>query len=92
MQPSTSNPTITRGNSRESPKRIIGNKQQKTKPSPDEWVRKLEAESAGYNDEDEDEAGASSFQRGTSGRRRSAKKKKPANGDNIPGIFKSHRF
>lgn len=78
--PSTS--TGQRVNARESPKRIIG-KQQKNKPMPpDEWLRKLEAESA-YRDEDEyeDETNAN-LQRAVSGRRKSGRKKKGANADN----------
>lgn len=53
---------------------------------PDEWLRKLEAESA-YRDEDEyeDETNAN-LQRAVSGRRKSGRKKKGANADNPLGI------
>uniref|UniRef100_A0A915DFN1 ANK_REP_REGION domain-containing protein n=1 Tax=Ditylenchus dipsaci TaxID=166011 RepID=A0A915DFN1_9BILA len=50
----------TSGKTRESPKRNIGgSRQQKTKPmSPDEWLRKLEAESNKEGEDDEDEGAA----------------------------------
>ena len=69
--------TSTQGQkgARESPKRSLISRQQKSKPmSPDEWLRKLETESATYNDEDEDENGPS-FQRGMSGKRKSGRRK-----------------
>lgn len=52
----SSNVALVKPTTRDSPKRGFSNRQQKTKPmSPDEWLRKLEAENWSPNDDDEEE-------------------------------------
>lgn len=87
----TSTVASAKSSARDSPKRGFSNRQQKTKPmSPDEWLRKLEAENWNPNDDDEEEtlnninSNGSNADRGDS---KKTKKKKRSEVDDLQGII-----